>query len=118
MREQGIEVKNTRDILAVLEDRLIKTGNALEITGQQLSKYDDNSSEGQKVLIQSFEDVILKIGEYRIKSAEGYQLTTQQQREYNKLLEEEILLKDRIKNTNWGLQYLNNQYQDLLKQMQ
>ena len=118
LREQGIEVKNTRDILAVLEDRLIKTGNALEITGQQLSKYDDNSSEGQKVLIQSFEDVILKIGEYRIKSAEGYQLTTQQQREYNKLLEEEILLKDRIKNTNWGLQYLNNQYQDLLKQMQ
>lgn len=118
LKEQGIEVENTRDILAVLEDRLYKTGNALEITSRQLSQYDDNSSQGQKNLIQSFEDVILKIGEYRIKSAEGYQLTTQQQREYNQLLEEEILLKDRIKNTNWGLQYLNSQYQDLVKQMQ
>ncbi len=114
LKEQGIEVNNTNELLDILQDKYKQTGNAIEITKNKLSEYDIQTLSGQEKLIKRYEEVTEQLNQYKILSAEGYQLTISQQEEYNNLLYTEVLLKERINSTNWGLRYFQNKYEEEL----
>lgn len=106
LKEQGVEVTTQAELIAYLESQMTKLKASISTT---TGAY-DNTLAGQDKLIKSYEDITEKLERYKLRSSEGYVLTITEQKEYNNLLAEEILLKERISNANWGLRYLQDRY--------
>lgn len=76
---------------------------------KKIEKQEQEATQNRKDRLKEVQKLIK---EYREEEAEGYRHTLKEQEEYDKLLKEEITLKDAIYKTNWRLIEQNKQRQE------
>lgn len=76
---------------------------------KKIEKQEQEAIDNRKARLK---EVQSKIKQYREEESEGYKHTLKEQEEYDRLLKEEITLKDAIYKTNWRLIEQNKQRQE------